>query len=409
MHVNWLLPKIIMRVLLVVFLGLIYLDVYMAQGWNADQEFQVSNPSEPQSAPSWQSITVDSQSSVERSLSMKLDKQNQAHISYVDITEVLDADLKYAYRVGTTWQIETIDAGKVYDQGTSLALDRDGNPHVAYIKSDTKALIYARLAGNRWITETVYTSSGFFPPFYPSLALDSQDYPHISFSSGGYIQYIYKNAAGWQAPEKVQYVYYANMRNSLALDQSGRPHISYEYGNDRGESSLRYAYKDGDGWEIRKVEDEVGANSLALDRNGYPHIGYVFYDSEEEKDKLKHAYQDSSGWHDEVVDSEDGIGALFITIDSQGQLHISYSTFLELDDSYQARLNYANKDSGGWHTVTVDPKLTGGESGYSSIDIDSNGFPHIAYSSTVLKYAWFGYPFEPSTNYIYLPLVVRSP
>lgn len=397
MNIHSFCRRMTMGVLLIVILGVANPDIRMAQGESGQNRVSFNHLTDPLSAPSWQIVTVDDQSAVNLSCSMKLDANHQAHIGYVDTTNISDADLKYAHRLGTAWQIETIDTGQVRSVGTSLALDKDGNPHVAYFING--GLIYAHLQAGHWITETVTTD--VFNAFYPSLALDSQGYPHISYSRGN-IWYVYKTAGGWQTPQNVQYVEAANASNSLALDQNDVPHISFRSAY---ENSLKYASWDGTGWTYNTIdltENPGWANSLALDQGEYPHISYISLVSHNNY-KLKHAYKDSGGWHIDVVDQTGGNNYSSLTIDSQGRLHISYTNY----DTDQHTLKYAYKDEGGWHTAIVDANVSGSLTGYSSIDTDSNGFPHIGYTSTDLKYAWLGEPFESPT--IYLPLLLRNP
>ena len=73
-----------------------------------------------------------------------------------------------------------------------------------------------------------------------------------------------------------------------------------------------------------------------------------------------------------------------IALDSQGFPHISYYDWTNGD------LKYAYKDASGWHIETVD---SAGDVGKytSSIALDSQGFPHISYydnSNDNLKYAY---------------------
>ncbi|MBP1703897.1 MAG: hypothetical protein H6Q38_3004, partial [Chloroflexi bacterium] len=61
---------------------------------------------------------------------------------------------------------------------------------------------------------------------------------------------------------------------SLALDADDYPHISYY---DSTNKTLKYAYQDVSGWHIQTVDSkgEVGEyTSLALDAQGHPNISY---------------------------------------------------------------------------------------------------------------------------------------
>jgi len=90
----------------------------------------------------------------------------------------------------------------------------------------------------------------------------------------------------------------------------------------------------------------------------------------------------------EVVDSEGRVGLFTsIALDSQGFPHISYYDFTNKD------LKYAYKDASGWHIETVDSKGDVGQS--TSIALRKLGLrelPHISYydySNGDLKYAYY--------------------
>ena len=53
---------------------------------------------------------------------------------------------------------------------------------------------------------------------------------------------------------------------SIALDSNDHPHISY-YGN----GNLKYAYYDGSSWHIETVDSDGWGSSIALDSNDHPH------------------------------------------------------------------------------------------------------------------------------------------
>ncbi len=91
--------------------------------------------------------------------------------------------------------------------------------------------------------------------------------------------------------------------------------------------------------------------------------------------------EENSRWRVDTVDSDGNVGAFSsITLDSNGYPHLAY-----LGNS---NLKYARWSGNDWHFENVDSE--GGS--YPSINLDSNGFPHISYQANGnLKYArWSG-------------------
>ena len=80
------------------------------------------------------------------------------------------------------------------------------------------------------------------------------------------------------------------MYTSLALDSNNNPHISYIG------PGIKYAYWDGN-WHTERVDGGEGCASIALDSNDNPHISY--YDN---RGYLKYAHWDGT-WHTKTVDN----------------------------------------------------------------------------------------------------------
>ena len=280
----------------------------------------------------------------------------------------------------TEWRIQTVDSVGNVGYEPSLALDSDGYPHISYYDDNNDDLKYAYWDGIKWQMQTVDSEDNV--GWYTSLALDSIGYPHISYhdSTNGNLKYAYWDGANWQI-ETVDSKRQVGEFTSLALDSIGYPHISYF---DRTNHDLKYAYWDGADWQMQTVdsEDNVGwYTSLALDSIGYPHISY--HDST--NGNLKYAYWDGANWQIQTVDSEGSVGSCTsLALDSDDYPHISYRD-LSNDD-----LKYAYLDGADWQIVTVDSEGQVGE--YTSLALDSIGYPHISYwdlSNHDLKYAYW--------------------
>ncbi|MCX7021676.1 MAG: T9SS type A sorting domain-containing protein [bacterium] len=113
---------------------------------------------------------------------MALDDSGYPHISYYDLDNY---DLKYARWDGAEWRIETVDSEGYVGDYTSLALDSSDYPRISYcytilfVGYDLK---YARWDGVTWQIETVDSEGAVGE--YTSLALDTSDNSYISYYDG---------------------------------------------------------------------------------------------------------------------------------------------------------------------------------------------------------------------------------
>jgi hypothetical protein len=110
--------------------------------------------------------------------------------------------------------------------------------------------------------------------WYASLALDSDDRPHISYSDYTNADWDLKYASridGEWRTEIIDDEGEVGLYTSIALDSGDRPHISYLSRDPRG---LKYANWVENGWKVNIVNSDRGAPSIALDSNDRPHISY---------------------------------------------------------------------------------------------------------------------------------------
>ncbi|UCE36350.1 MAG: PQQ-binding-like beta-propeller repeat protein [Thermoplasmata archaeon] len=217
--------------------------------------------------------------------------------------------------------------------------------------------------------------------YYTSIALDSQDYPHISYYSDGNLKYTKWDGNSWNI-ETVDDNGTTGVSTSISLDSNDNAHISYYHF--LPPQNLKYAKWDGSSWNIEIVDSNgnVGfSSSLELDSNNYPHIIYLNDSSK----RLKYAMWTGSEWDIQIIDTPGNVGHLSIclALDKEDNPHIIWFGH-QPDHS----LYYGKRYGNNWSITLVD--TTAYLKAGSSLTIDNNGYVHISYvdvSSGFLKYA----------------------
>jgi len=332
----------------------------------------------------WVIDTVDATVEVGVS-SIAIDSQGFPHISYYDETNKC---LKYAHLTNSGWSMEIVDVTEWTGYYTSIAVDFNDNPHIAYNRNDgvTADLRYAYWTGSTWSLEIVESPSEALVLFL-SLALDSNYNPHISYqeTSGGtgILKYAYRTGSSWSI-ETVDNTLGTGWYTSIALDSDDHPHISHWINPLTPNTELWYVYWDGSGWTYEAVEGVAGQYcSIALDSDDNPHISY-YYPSLNDKN-LGYAYRNGSSWSTQTVDCDGDVGQeTSIAIDSEDNPHISYYDFTN------GRVKYAFWTGSLWviEAATSTPYVRS-----PSLALDSNDNAHVScghidYSEEEL---WYGY------------------
>jgi hypothetical protein len=299
-----------------------------------------------------------------------------------------DADLKYAYFDGSTWQSDLV-GGCPGGEWCSIAFDSLGHPHIsyyAYTAGYGGALYYGYRDASGWsLTLVDYDEDLYDVGLANSIALDSYDRPHISYSEyyyeGGFLQnnlkYAFWDGYEWNV-DMVEYSAHA-WATSIALNADDKPYILY---SDNYGYEVIYAELVGTDWELEVVEDwydmtEIRIVSLVLDWNDNAHISYV------DEGCLKYARQSDLGWDIEELESIPYLGgANSVNLDSNNNPHISYTdgTPSVLDYTYwDLVLMYLYWDGSIWQSEEVYSL----SSCYTTVPIvlDAYDIPHIAYAS----------------------------
>jgi PKD repeat protein len=212
-----------------------------------------------------------------------------------------------------------------------------------------------------------------------SLAMDSLNNSHIAYSTVPYLKYAYKNGTGWQI-ETVDTSTYGASCVSLALDSSNNPHIVYF---DLTTYTLKYAYKDGTGWHISNLADNE--NILSVDMVLYHNEPIILFYSKKEG-KLRYMYYNSTWVIEDVAPVSTGGRWNSLALDSAGVPYISFYC----DTGSSGYLGYAKKTvKGAWHISVVDNSAYAGQ--WNSLALDFASSPCISYrgSDGSLKYAYW--------------------
>ena len=325
----------------------------------------------------WAIEIADNDGDVGSHTSLALDSGNRPHISYYDYRGWDNGRdhgvLRYIYSDGDWQAPQVVDEADSTGHWTSLALDSQDRPHISYHDYGRDVLKYARFDGNVWV---LGSGLGMTRPAgdYTAIALDSADRAHI--------------VARWEHHDWARYIQVLNGDTtgeaccddgrvfSLALDRDGHPHISYYALDIHGDYYLWYVHYDGN-WHYTKLTRGTWS-SIELNDDDQPRISYYDY---ERRSLMYAVYQGQ--WQFEPVDTGIQVGQQnSLALDSYGLPHIAYW------DPLKRNLKYAYKNYLGWHVETVDAQDDVGQ--WPAIAVDAFDNPHIAYFDTTnedLKYA----------------------
>lgn len=269
--------------------------------------------------------------------------------------------LYYAHCEGVDCAVQVVDPADFVGQQASLALDSQGYPHIAYFAigpedyCNDEQIKYARWDGAAWHIQVVIEDC---VGAQPSLALDANDVPHISFFHESYdsLQLADWDGAYWNTytPTWLPGFDYSGVYSSLQSDAAGDLHLAF-IGGDISYGKVWYTQKTGADWSpLVDVSGETGVVNLnmALDAAGNPHLAYnrnYYSDSEMQYvNKLTYAHFNGAAWQspEEVADMQ-YLAPAGITTGVDGYPRLVY---LEASG-----LAFLAKSGSGWSAPVIIP------------------------------------------------------
>ncbi len=173
-------------------------------------------------------------------------------------------------------------------QSASLAFDSCSIPHLCYYDDNNGLLKYAVRDGNSWTIQEVNSVGDVSSYIWgaTSIAIDSNDVPHISYYNFTNFSLNYANKLlGFWKSWTVDANNNPGKQNSIAIDSNDTAHISYtvRIPGDDDKVIIKYAAFQELGFQIETVTDFNGVRaflSLALDDSDKPHIAFDVPDSQ---------------------------------------------------------------------------------------------------------------------------------
>ncbi len=383
------------------------LDPYDLSGRNFNETLTIRN-SNSDASLTWEStflfgtlrLAIDSIGDVGQGVSMDLDSQGIAHISYLDSTNQnleymkLDNDCFADLPACPVTLNGTGTAGRTI----SLAIDSQDIAHIVYRDNGNQTIKYMKLNETCWQNldkcPQTLDHQGSTPGYETALAIDSQDCAHLAFILDGKLSY--QKLDGSSLPKALDDLAFGV---DIAIDSKDGAHISYGY-HDFGldEQSLKYiSVADGKAQQLATTafEESNFKSSLAVDASDIVHIGYSSFDG---GDFWVH-YRKLDGFSPPLALDRAGGSAseLDMVLDREQIAHLAYY------DSSQHNLKYARLDQHCLSDLPNCPMMLDeiGEVGsYLSLAVDHAGVPRLAYynaSLDDLKYMRLEKTSEPRT------------
>jgi hypothetical protein len=291
----------------------------------------------------WVIDRIDAQSGVGNGCSLAVDPDGFAHISYVN--HILGT-LKYAHLTEFGWTIETVDYLVNDDFETAIGIGSDGIPHICY--AAMAGQYYTYKSGQQWIKHQLSSELAH----HCTLAVDNLNHPHMAYHlpSAESLMYAGYLDGTWQEVE------IANFRDgyypTLAVDSGNNPHVVWMYSY-YGANKLYYQYWQGGTWNQELIPDTLLCLDacLVLDDQDHPHISTHLT----EPIRGRYHYHDGSTWSYQEFDlghEYGGFSGMALAPDS--------TVHFQEWDATEAIINYVKWD-GAWSKEEVIQSASAGE------------------------------------------------
>lgn len=276
--------------------------------------------------------------------SLGYDSQNRTiHIAHVNDSTNYE-DVRHCERSTGSWACEVVNSspsGFYPDKYVSMDIDSSGVVHLSWqVAEPGLHLGYCNNSGGNWNCEIVYIGA-FSVGYYSSIRVDSADKVHITHSLTESQIWYANNTNGSWANTVITSLTYSTAYNSLALDSNDKPHIVYD-NKSATPDKLVHLYMNASGnWIIDQLNENTdGYTSIDMDSYNNLYISHIL------SGKLRYClYTNQSVLSCEnVTDASDTTS---IDVDSNNNVHITFQD----SDADGAGYCYNN---GTW-ACTVNP------------------------------------------------------
>ena len=293
-------------------------------------------------------------------------------------------------RASSSWNVQPI-SDSIFEPA-SIVVDSQDRPHIAYTqfvsgnphnittwspRDGTDSVIYLSWNDTTFTEQTVATDAALV-----DLVLDSLDFAHLLYKgmweNSGHLMYATWTGSNWNIQDTgIQEVYDV----SIALDSQDNPHIAYiVYDSPIGDLVLKYSTRTGASWSTQIVDSNNIAFhcDLKLDLQNNPHIMYqtmIPIDNARDIEKVKYAIRsESSGWVTYTFEvPQENIEFSNMALDQNGYPYFSYGH------------NVVNWNGSGWNTHSFASAFNSSVVGYdvSFITLDKQSNPCLDVGITV--------------------------